>query len=302
MANKSRGQAAIQPIEAFLSEETKKALEIPANLLLPREKMPSNALRSRVRASDAEWNKIVRAAWERGMMKPVDESKVPRDRSGHLITNCAGAVFKEKTVDGQRVAAQRFISIMCPINAVTVWLAGSQDTLPYIGQLTGIMLEEDKSLYLESEDLQSAFNLFSVPDQWLPFFSYSQKVDGAGMGLEAGTMVRPALSVIPMGWHSAVGLVQDAVRDLVFRRAQVPRELSTEKNRPLPAGKSYAVVYLDNFDEVEIVKTVDAELQKDGAEMTEHHVKFNAACDEAGLPRNQGKQLIHAFAGGMQGG
>ena len=53
------------------------------------------------------------------------------------------------------------------------------------------------------------------------------------MGLEAGTMVRPALSVIPMGWHSAVGLVQDAVRDLVFRirRAQVPRELSTEKNR-----------------------------------------------------------------------
>ena len=36
--------------------------------------------------------------------------------------------------------------------------------------------------------------------------------------------------------------------------------------------------------------------------MTEYHQKFNQACDEAGLPRNAGKQLIHAVAGGMQGG
>ena len=95
-------------------------------------------------------------------------------------------------MNGQRIAAQRFISIMYPINAVTVPLAGSQETLPYRGQPTGIMLEEDESLYVESEDLQSAFNIFSVPDQWLPFFSYSSKKVDATPGLEAGTMVRPA--------------------------------------------------------------------------------------------------------------
>ena len=65
-------------------------------------------------------------------------------------------------IDGRQVACQRFISILCPINAVTTPIVGSQETLPYIGQLTGIMLEEDESLYLESEDLQSAFNLFAV--------------------------------------------------------------------------------------------------------------------------------------------
>jgi len=82
------------------------------------------------------------------------------------------------------------------------------------------------------------------------------------MGLESGTMVRPALSVVPMGWHSAVGWVQEAVRDLVFRRAGIPKALSAEKNRPLPPGKSFAVVYLDNYDEIEVVKTVDLELTR----------------------------------------
>ena len=58
------------------------------------------------------------------MMRPVNDADVPRDRSGHLITNGAGAVFKEKMVDGKAIAAQRFISILCPINAVTTPLVG----------------------------------------------------------------------------------------------------------------------------------------------------------------------------------
>jgi len=67
-----------------------------------------------------------------------------------------------------------------------------------------------------------------------------------------------------MGWHSAVGLVQEAVRDVVFQRAGVPRSISTEKNRPLPEGKSFAVVYLDNFDEIEIIKRSTSKSTKKG--------------------------------------
>ena len=69
--------------------------------------------------------KIVEAAWERGMMRPVNDADVPRDRSGYLITNGVGAVFKEKMVDGKTIAAQRFILILCPINAVTTPLVGA---------------------------------------------------------------------------------------------------------------------------------------------------------------------------------
>ena len=238
----------------------------------------------------------------RGMFKPVEDSEIPRDGAGHFITNGAGGVLKEKMVDGRRMDCQRFISILCPINSVTIPISGSQDTLPYIGQLTGLMLEEDESLYLDSEDLQSAFNLFSVPDNWLGFFAYSKKVDSSAFGLPPGKQMRPALAVVPMGWHSAVALVQEAVRHLVFDKSEVPRHISAEKSKPLPAGKSVAVVYLDNFDEIEIIKTCDADLQKEGTEMTGFHKKVNEVCDELGLPRNEGKQLIHAYVGGMQGG
>eukprot|EP00438_Fugacium_kawagutii_P025579 Skav215575 [mRNA] locus=scaffold2748:77089:83434:- [translate_table: standard] len=223
-----KGQAAIQPLENFLSKETKEVFDHPERLLLAPELMPENALRSKVRATDDEWYRIVAEGHQRGMMRFVDDELVPRDRKGHLITNGAGAVRKDKIIDGRLVHCQRFISIMCPINAVTEPISGSQDTLPYIGQMTGLVLEESEALFLESEDLQSAFNLFSVPDKWLGFFSYGKKVDQSAFGLPRGRMVRPALGVVPMGWHSAVAL--------------------------------------------------------------------------AGLPRSLGKQLIHAFSGGMQGG
>ena len=78
-------------------------------------------------------------------------------------------------IDGKVHWCQRFISVFCPINAVMGVIAGLQDTLPYIGQLIGIFLEEDEGLYLDREDLQSAFNLFSMPDNWLPYFAYSKK-------------------------------------------------------------------------------------------------------------------------------
>ena len=41
-----------------------------------------------------------------------------------------------------------------------------------------------------------------------------------------------------------------------------------------------------------MVKTLDIELHREGDELSPHHSQFIAACDEAGLPRNLGKQLI----------
>ena len=114
-------------------------------------------------------------------------------------------VRKEKVINGKTVVC--FISFLIPTSAATAPRA--QDTLPYIGTFTGLLLEEGDSLYLDSEGLQSAFSLFNVRDQWPGFFSYFKKVDGAAFGLPARKMVRPALPVIPIRWHSAVGVVPD---------------------------------------------------------------------------------------------
>ena len=139
-----KGEAGIQPIEKYLSRETREQMKDPRAQLLPDDLMPSEVPRSRVRATDDEWFKICQMAHERGMMKVVDDGLVPRDRSGHLITNGAGAVKKEKTINGEIVACQRFISILVPTNSVTSPILGAQDTLPYIGTMAGLMLQDDE--------------------------------------------------------------------------------------------------------------------------------------------------------------
>ena len=66
------------------------------------------------------------------------------------------------------------ISILCAMNEAMRLLPGAQDSLPYIGQLTAVLAEKDSYLVVDSEDLQSAFNLFKLPMVW-PLTSASQR-------------------------------------------------------------------------------------------------------------------------------
>ena len=97
-------------------------------------------------------------------------------------------------------------------------------------------------------------------------------------------------------------LVQAAVRHIVFDLSGVPKATSVEKGHPLPEGKHYTVVYLDNFDEIRVYQKLATELESGATGPTDTHVKFNEVCDGLGLPRNASKQLIGALAGSIQGG
>ena len=186
--------------------------------------------------------------YRRHMMAPVDEGAIPRDSQGHLITNGAGAVEKRKMVNGKEVVMQRFIRTSSRINEFLEALPGDQDFLPYVAQLGLILLEEGQTLLIESEDLTSAFNLFRMPDAWLPYFSYVKKVPGRILG-SSEEWVRPALRVISVGWSSAVTIMQAVLRNLVFKKAGIPASLEIAKVKEIPA-QGGAVLYLDSFDQV----------------------------------------------------
>lgn len=62
------------------------------------------------------------------------------------------------------------------------------------------------------------------------------------------------------------------------------------------------VVYLDNYDELKVLKKMSQEDETEGAQQSEGQRQFNEVCDKVGLQRNLGKQLIHAFSGAIQGG
>ncbi|CAE7246456.1 unnamed protein product [Symbiodinium sp. CCMP2592] len=234
------GEAAVASVVDFLSGDALKAVISPRPHFKRGSDQPRTSKRGKVHASQEEWNKVVAAAFQRNMMGPVDESAVPRDSQGHLITNGAGAVEKRKLVGGKEVAMQRFISNFVPINEFLEALPGDQDFLPYVAQLGLLLLDDSQTLMIESEDLTSAFNLFRMPDTWLPFFSYAKKVPGHIMG-SSEEWVRPGLRVIPMGWSSAVTIMQ----------ADIPAE-------------GGAVLYLDSFDQVRMVDTTLRAVEEGG--------------------------------------
>ena len=294
------GGAGVRLITEFLEEPILKDVMDPSSWWLPEDAQPAVHTRSRVRATDETWFKLCKAAADRNMMKVVSDKDLHKGREGHYITNGAGAVAKKKEVNGKQVEVQRFISILVPTNEHSYQLPGEQDSLPYVGQLTGIVLDEEECLYLDSEDFTSAFNLFSVPDTWLPHFAFSKKVCASAFGGKKGDLVRPALSVIPMGWKSAVSLIQAAVRHIVFTKCKVPRMTSIEKYKPLPDTETMTIVYLDNFDELRRIRKFGQEVEL--GRVSEAHDRFNQVCDELGLSRNQAKQLIMSLTGGIQGG
>ncbi|CAE7762207.1 unnamed protein product [Symbiodinium sp. CCMP2592] len=292
------GEAAVASVVDFLTGEALHAVISPKPHFKRGSDQPRTSKRGKVHASQEEWNKVVSAAFQRNMMGPVDESAVPRDAQGHLITNGAGAVEKRKLVGGKEVTMQRFISNFVPINEYLEALPGDQDFLPYVAQLGLLLLDDSQTLMIESEDLTSAFNLFRMPDTWLPYFSYAKKVRGHIMGSNE-EWVRPGLRVIPMGWSSAVTIMQAVLRNLVFDKAGVPASLEISKVKEIPA-EGGAVLYLDSFDQVRMVDTTLRAVEEGVA--SPEHERFRAACKERGLPVNASKSLAGALRGGIQGG
>ena len=299
------GCAAVKDITELLDPDLLTKIGDPSDWWLPLDKRPTKRTRSKVRASEDTWFLICQAAHKRGMMRPVRDEDLFKDVDGHYVVNGAGGVSKKKMVGGIEVELQRFISILVPTNEHSIPLPGDQDTLPYVGQLTGIVLEEDKDLYIHSEDFTSAFNLFRVPESWSPHFAFGKKVKASAFGGSPDAWVRPAMAVVPMGWHSAVTLVQAAVRHIVFNLARVPRMTSVEKGKPLPEagdGDSLTVVYLDNYDELKVMRKLCPDDESEEAAQSEGQKNFNKVCDQLGLQRNLGKQLVRAFSGAIQGG
>ena len=208
------GEAGIRCITEFLTGEAKEAMEYPAQWKLPYDLQPAKSKKSLVRASDREWFKICEEGYKRGMFCMVDDKDVPRDKAGHLVVNGAGGVHKVKVINGVEEACQRFISVLIPTNEILRELPGEQDTLPYVGQLTTLMLAPDEDLYMDLEDLQSAFNLFP---QLVALFCLLQKCSWIGFWEALPRASAPGALCHPDGMEvrrhdGAAGCEEDCVR------------------------------------------------------------------------------------------
>ena len=290
-----REAAAVQPITRFLEGETLKAVETPLDSILPYSEWPSKRTRSYVRAGDEVWNRLIAEGYRRGMFQACPPEEVLKDKDGRPVLNGAGAVPKEK--GGQML--QRFISIFVPLNEVSVKISGDEGTLPYVGQVLLLNVPREDEVIVDSEGLQSAFNLFEMPPGWRGLFCYEKRVPGSCLGLDHEEPTYVALRTVPMGWLSAVGIVQAAIRHLAFKEAGLPVEQEIQKHQPLPEGDRF-LLYLDSVDQLRVVsKAMTAVIL---GESSAEHKKLEEACERFGLPRNSSKRLAGAMRGSLQGG
>ena len=238
---------------------------------------------------------LVKEGFSRGLFHQCPEEEVLSRRDGTKILNGAGGVPKIKNGEMK----QRFISILCPLNAVSQKIEGSEGTLPYVGQVSLLHIPEEHEVVIDSEDMASAFNLFEMPLGWRGLFVYEKQVPAHVLGLEGDRPTYVSLRTVPMGWLSAVGVVQEAIRYLAFTVAKLPPSGEIQKWKELPRGQRF-LLYLDSVDQLRVVSRGMVKVLE--GKPSEEHERFTKACEEMGLPRNESKTLSSALRGTLQGG
>jgi len=72
------------------------------------------------------------------------------------------------------------------------------------------------------------------------------------------------------------------------------------KTRPIPAEDDLTVIYLDSYDEL---RRLDASCKEVwGGHASDRHECFLRMCQEKGLSLNEGKRVVAATQGTLQGG
>ena len=106
--------------------------------------------------------------------------------------------------------------------------------------------------------MTSAFYLFALPECWKRFLAFNLNVDGREIGKIPGRSYSLACGVLPMGWGSAVAVMQE-ISEALLERGGLPDEQRVQRTRPVPewltqvlekaeVGKrAWFHVYLDNF-------------------------------------------------------
>eukprot|EP00438_Fugacium_kawagutii_P033385 Skav211631 [mRNA] locus=scaffold2262:105332:110360:+ [translate_table: standard] len=196
-------------------------------------------------------------------------------------------------------AQERFISIFVPLNSVSKKIEGDEATLPYVGQVNLLQIPDESEIVIDSEDMASAFNLFKMPIGWRGLFVYEKTAPACCFGKEGNAPTYVALRTVPMGWLSAVGLVQAAIRHLAFNIAGLPGAAEVQKWKKMPR-ENKLLLYLDSVDQLKLVSKALAKVIE--GEESDEHRRFKKACESKGLPTNASKTLSGSLVGSLQGG
>eukprot|EP00435_Cladocopium_sp_Y103_P066520 s652_g28.t1 len=169
----------------------------------------------------------------------VEPTSGPVQSPDHLW---CGAITRTKGVGGQDITYRSFVPIMTALPC-------QSGSTSFTRQQTAIGVPGEESVYWDSTDLFISVCGLKLPAQH-GFFSFGRKVSGSAMGLDTyNSLVRPALCVLPCGWHGAGSFE------------------NWEDQGPTVCTNAVATD-LNWFEELAVLKLLDMELLGEGPGMT----------------------------------
>ena len=213
-------------------------------------------LQAKVHIQKGEELSIAKLLVERGICGWVESEDVFTYRFQKVLNGLFGVAKSSQLEDGRSVL--RVIMNLIPSNASMVQLKGGVKDLPQITQYLSLVLEQGEILQISQADMTAAFYLFGLPMRWMRYLCFNLKFSGAEIGKEKNKEFYLACGVLPMGWASAVSVMQEVSEGLLLHGG-LPRNPQIRRTKPLPAwlvecikkgeasSQAWWHVYLDNF-------------------------------------------------------
>eukprot|EP00438_Fugacium_kawagutii_P027179 Skav234838 [mRNA] locus=scaffold1428:135350:140785:- [translate_table: standard] len=261
------------------------------------EELPDELPVPRVRASPQEWVSIVEELHKRGLVEAVE---APATVRGKPILNGAFGVTKAgKFLEDERPVL-RFIMDFRSVNSAMKVLEGDVRSLSGAPSIQHVVLPAGKVLRISADDLCSAFYLFALPPGWSKLMVFRQKVPWRCLGVEKEGETWVGAKVLPMGWASAVGILQHAHRRLALRSpvaggAGLLGRCEIRRDSIFPDLETEDALWSLYLDDTSLLEIMEARVAEDlRGKPSEEQVRPRKAYAHWGIPVNLEKGLVRA--------
>ena len=288
-------------LEEFCTLGTRGYVERFEDYLLPKE------LRTRLKApkvmvEEGQWDDLAQGLISRNLCEVI-----PLDEVYHLegepVLNGLFAVGKNEYVG--TLETQRLIMNLTPVNRLCRELAGDISTLPTLANFGLLTLGEEEVCLVSSEDVRCFFYLFRTPDKWHKYMAFNKILSPHLVPNKyKGRACVMAACVLPMGFANSVSIAQHVRRNVTkwANRTVEPAvgsEQEIRKDKGFPSSSSRFRIYLDNFDQLEVVDAKLAEQIKGTS--SEQILAVRQTYTRLDLPRHAKKGVARELRAEVQG-
>ena len=247
----------------------------------------------KVMCGEEEWAKVVEALYQRKLVKPV--SKYPAIEGKPVLNGAFGVVKAGRTTESGKEVLRMIFDLRAS-NAILDQIDGDVKKLVGAAGFLKLTIQEGSSLLVSGEDLTAAFYLFRLPPQWAEFMVLEKEVpwEVFSPGKAGKTFV--GISVLPMGWNSAVGIMQAAHRQIALRAPRLGgaglEQLAEIRRDSVFPDLEETPLWTIYLDDTTIIESVATTVQKslEGKPAAEQE-KLRRAYQWWGIPTNASKAL-----------